>query len=289
MAQMRTLATAAVTTLLTAVLLAGCTGSPNPATTATAAEVVALMEAVPGVADVELLGQAAVAHVALETPDDVVVLAAEQLGAIGVEYEWAGDIVLARENPGAYDPESDTTRRPPWSVEVYPTEVTDELRNRLLATLALEKIDGVVNSTILDGWPHVTLASMDTFAAEFRALVATPMFENGGTVSLDSEDHLRIVWVPTRTALHAIDEIIAIAAEYPAAEVLLEATTAGPQWPTLYIARLTADEAAAIQQRLLDPALADADVDGYELPFILTSIGPDGPVYLDGNFGGVVE
>lgn len=283
--QMRVLATAVVAALL----LAGCTGSPKPAATATPAEVVELMEAVPGVADVELFGESAIAHAALEAPDDVVVAAAEELGQIGVEYEWAGSIVLARENPDAYDPETDVTRAAPWSVEVFPTEVDDALRNELVGILAIEKLNNVVSVTMLDGWPYATLGSMESFAADFRALVATPMYAEGGTISLQSDGHLRIVWVPTRTSLHAIDEIVSIAVDYPAAEVLLEATTAGPQWPTLYIARITAEEASAIEERLLDPTLADADVDGFGLPFILRVIGPDGPVYLDGNFGAVVE
>ncbi|CAN5600693.1 hypothetical protein BH10ACT7_BH10ACT7_19100 [soil metagenome] len=280
---------ALVIAALASLLLAGCTGSPTPATTATPAKVVALMEAVPGVADVEVLGESAVAHAALKAPDAVVVAAAEQLGQIGIEYEWAGRISLARENPNAYDPETDMSRPGPWSVEVFPTEVDDALRNELLGILALEKIDNLVSVTVLDGWPYATLGSMDSFAEDFRTLVAAPMFVDGGTVSLESDGHLRIVWVPTRTSLHAIDEIVSIAADYPAAEVLLEATTAGPQWPTLYIARISSDEASAIEKRLLDPSLADADVDGFGLPFMLRVIGPDGPVYLEGNFGGVVE
>ncbi len=270
-------------------LLAGCTGSPTPSETALPAEVLVLMEAVPGIADVEMLGQSAIAHAAAEAPDDVVLAAVEELAAIGTKYQWKGSITLARANAEPVDPALDVTPRTPWSVEVYPTGISDSLRNRLLGILALEKLDGVVNVAIVDGWPYVTLASIDTFAATFRTLTSTPMFAGGGTVSLPDEGHLRIVWVPARTSLHAIDEIVSIAVDYPGAEVLLESATAGPQWPTLYIAKLSAEEAAAIDARLLDPALADADVEGYGLPFILTTVGAEGPVYLDGNLGSVVE
>lgn len=274
--------------LVAGLLLAGCTGSPSPAETATPAEVVALMEAVPGIADVELLGTSAVARAATQAPDAVVLAAVDELAGIGTTYGWKGTITLSRANPQG-DPALDVTPVVPWSVEVYPTAVTDSLRNRLLNILALEKIDDVVSVAVTDGWPSVTLGTIDSFAASFEALAATPMFKDGGTVSLLGEGHLRIVWVPKRTSMHAIEEIVAIAADYPDAEVLLQATTAGPQWPTLYIAKLSADDAAAIDARLLDPALADADVEGYGLPFILTTITDQGPVYLDGNLGSVVE
>jgi hypothetical protein len=104
---------------------------------------------------------------------------------------------------------------------------------------------------------------------------------------LFSDKHLQIVHVPTRSSDESIDAIIQLAIDYPDAEILLQATTAGPQWPTLYIARLTPEQVTAIQARLLDPALADADIEGYPMPFILTSVGADGPVYTEGNFGGV--
>ena len=128
---------------------------------------------------------------------------------------------------------------------------------------------------------------MDDFSTEFHRLSATPEYSRGGTYSLAYSDHLRIVHVPSRSSDELIDEIIRIAIVYPDAEVLLEATTYAPQVPTLYIARLTAEQAAELDARLRDPAFADADVQGYPVQFVLTVSTADGPVYTVGNLGDV--
>lgn len=135
----------------------------------------------------------------------------------------------------------------------------------------------------------MTLASIDTFASSLRAISATPLFADGGTFSLQADERLRIVWIPSRMTLEAIDAIVTISADYPDAEVLLEATTEGPQWPALYVSHLAAEEVPVVEQRLLDPELADADIEGYAVPFILGTTGPDGVTYTEGSFGGVVE
>ena len=52
----------------------------------------------------------------------------------------------------------------------------------------------------------------------------------------------------------------------------------------LYIARLTAGAGDGDREhRLRDPALADADREGYPVEFVLTTIGPDGPEYTTGT------
>lgn len=288
---------------LVAVAVAGCTAmpaAPAPTSTFTPAEVVALLEEVAGVVDVEQFGEPIPGEpgageltgsigidVAVAASGDEVLAAAASIAQIATDVGWEGNMSLSRENLKPYDAERDVSVPAAWTLEVVPAtaRVADDLAQLLL----LEKLDDTASLTVIDGWPYVSLSSIDTFAQTFSTVVANPLFVDGGTVSLASDDRLRIVWVPTRTSLAAVEAIVAISRDYPGAEVLLEAMTAGPQWPTLYIARVSEHEAAAIEARLLDPALADADVDGYGLPFILRSIGEGGPTYRDGNFGGVID
>ena len=199
---------------------------------------------------------------------------------------WPGHVVLQRENPEPYDANLDMTTMPAWTLQVFPGDI-DIAAVNLAALLDLEANGGVGPSTVIDGWPYVQIATLDTFSAEFHRVSALPEFAQGATYSLQNSDHLRIVHVPTRTSDEAIDAIIALAIDYPDAEILLQATTAGPQWPMLYVARLTAEQAAAIDTRLRNPALADADVEGYPVDFQLSVITGEGPAYTFGTFGDV--
>lgn len=152
---------------------------------------------------------------------------------------------------------------------------------------AVAAIDPTAVATVVGGWPYVRFADVEAFARDFVAISQIELFRSGGTYSLGESDHLRIVHIPTRTSDHAIDTVIGIAIDHPDAEVLLQAPTAGPQWPTLYVARLTPEQVVEVEARLRDPALADADVEGYPVDFVLTSVGADGPVYTTGTFGDV--
>lgn len=155
--------------------------------------------------------------------------------------------------------------------------------------LAAEHIDAVARVEVATGWPYVQFADLDAFAAGFTTVTQLEPFRAGGSYSIAESDRLTIVHVPDRSSEHFLAEIIAIAIAYPDAEVLLQATTAGPQWPALFIARLTPDQATEIAARLRDPELADADREGYPVDFVLTTIGPDGPEYTNGTLGDVPE
>jgi len=155
--------------------------------------------------------------------------------------------------------------------------------------LAAEHIDAIATVAVATGWVYVEFPDLDAFAADVTTVMQLEPFREGATYSIAGSDHLTIVHVPDRSSEHLIDEIIAIAIENPDAEVLLQATTAGPQWPVLYIARLTPEQAAQIAAQLRDPALADADREGYPVDFVLTTIGPDGPEYTIGTLGDVPD
>lgn len=183
------------------------------------------------------------------------------------------------------DPEVQTPMR--WELTVYPGEIsqieltlTDIVAAAIPGTLGIS-VDG-------GGWPSVKVIDLSSFDEVFQTVSSTELFEAGGTYTLFAlEERLRIVHVPGRTADVAIQEVIDLARSYPAAEVLLEAPTAGPQYPTLYVARLTPEEVIEVDARLRDQRLADADVDGYPLEFVLGTTGAEGVTYTGGTFGNV--
>lgn len=176
---------------------------------------------------------------------------------------------------------------PKWEITVRPGgwERFDAV---LSDTLAAAAVPGAVGIRLGGDWPSVTVETIEQFASVFTELSSQPPFRKGGTYTLQSLDkHLRIVHVPTRTTEQAILEIIGIAEDHPRAEVLLEAPTSGPQYPTLYVARLTPAEARELDARLSDPRLAKADVDGYALDYVLRFLSGSGAEYITGTFGSV--
>ncbi|WP_194421738.1 hypothetical protein [Microbacterium abyssi] len=197
-----------------------------------------------------------------------------------------GDIILRGEHsdPRVLDPE--VSPPPKWELTVHPGE-PEQFEAALSGTLAAAAVPGAVG-VFAQGWPHVTVETLDEFDEVFTRLSSMPLFRGGGTYTLQSlDEHLRLVHVPSRTADSAVLEIIGIARDYPAAEVLLEAPESGPQYPALYVSGLTPAQAAELDARLSDPRLATADVDGYALEYVLGSLGEDGTTYLGGTFGGV--
>lgn len=283
--------------VLLVLVLSGCAGvpgenssesvsSPAPSSTASgsAEDLRVELTQLPGVDAV--IGGAE--GLTVEMPADVslddVLATTAKAHALATDARFPADIWITRIG-GGYSPELDVATPPPWTFPVYPGEIETTL-GTVAGVLDVEGIAGTSAITVVDGWPYVTIANVAEFASVFDAVSATALFANGGTYSTGS-DHLQIVHVPTRTSAEAIHAIVEIAANYPTAEVLLQATTAGPQWPQLYVARLSADEAAAIDARLRSAELADTDPDGHPQRFQLSVIGSGGPVYTIGTFGNV--
>jgi hypothetical protein len=272
--------------VLLVVALTACAGAagaePKPTSTPSLQE---QLEVLPGVT--EIIGEefSLTVVVAPDATTEQVLTTAEEAHALASETSWPGRLTLARVGPGV-DAELDATLPDPWSLALFPGEIASTLAT-LGDVLTIEQIGGV-SLALSSSWPVVLIASIESFAGVFDSASATDLFAGGGTYSL-VDDHLQVVHVPARTSAEAIHEVIAIASDYPNAEVLLQATTAGPQWPELYIARVSAEEASAIDARLRSPALTDADPDGLPLGFQLTVIGPDGPIYTHGNFGDVPD
>jgi hypothetical protein len=179
-------------------------------------------------------------------------------------------------------PDGDMSPLDAWSFDLTP----DGDLGSLAALLDAAAVPGVAELSVIQGWPSVTIVGIDAFSAAFDELSREPLFADGGSYRMSSTDeHLRIEHVAERTTPEGVHEVIALARDYPHAEVLLEGSPTST--PTLYVARLTPEEVAAIDARLRDPGLADVDVQGYAVPFVLGSTGADGVVYTSGTFGGI--
>jgi hypothetical protein len=174
----------------------------------------------------------------------------------------------------------------PWSVDVLPAE-PDEVERRLNGALEIEAL-GLGTSLFVDSdWPSVVIPPAVDFGDAFGRIAQTDLFADGGTYRSGSGEHLTVVHVAERTTLEAVQTIAVIAADYPVAEFVLQATEEGPQWPHLLVAGLDAQDGAALDARLRKSDLADADPEGFAQQFQLTVTGADGPTYIEGTLGDV--
>jgi hypothetical protein len=268
--------------------IAGCATTPSvPEPSGSATSSIEKLCADVDVASCEFLADGVVVTVA-ETATDADTLKLGEL--LHQEASSAGleaGAVLQRASVDVAPLDAEVSTPPRWRLTVYPGDATESARI-LDEILAVAAIPGSLGIAVLDGWPYVTIASLDQFEDVFDEVSAAALFAGGGTYTLLSlDERLRIVHVPERTTPGAIREIVSIARDYPAAEVLLEASTGGPQVPTLYVSRLTPEEVASLETRLSAPRLATADVDGYAVEFVLGSTGTDGTTYTTGTLGGV--
>lgn len=267
-------------------MLAGCAGLPggtsSPTPTTTLAD---SLREVPGVVAVEAVDVDLTVVVAADADDETVLAAADAVTARATERAWEGEVRMTREH-GPLDPATDLTPPAAWDLTVYPPGDDPDLLPDLLE---IERIPGVATVS-LGGWPSVGIDSLDEFSAVFHALSALPRFADGGTYAYAGEaPRLLIVHIADRMTTEAIDAVIRIAVEHPRSEVELQSMTTGPRWPELYVSHLTPEEVVVVDAQLRDAALADADLEGYSVPFQLSYVGPDGPVYSFGTFGDVPD
>lgn len=227
--------------------------------------------------------------------DDAVLEVAADLPGFADEAAWPGRVDLQRAG-GGY--EGDMRVSAPWRITVVPSsaevgsssEDAPSTEDVLVDVLALEDVEGVQSTVVQDGWRYVGVSDLDRFDGVVRTASALPTFAGGASYDLGGEEpRLTIVDVPSRVSDGFIAEVVSIAVDHPTAEVLLQATTYEPQWPTLYVARLSPEEQTALDVRLRDAALQHADPDGFPLPFVLSSIGQTGRTDVTGNVGDVPE
>lgn len=275
-------------------VLAGCAGLPGAPTPtpSPAAWLVERITALEGVLSADASPDDGYLHVwiAQDADDPTVFAAARAAAGWADEARWPGSVTFTREAAGP-GPDTDIAPLRPWSRDIYPGD-PDEIEAALTLVLALEKLPDVVSTSIsAEGWPSVTLGSLDTFAATFRTLSSVPAFADGATYSYVGEvPRLHVVHIPERMSVEAIEAVIRIAVENSESEVELQSlTSVGNRWPELWVARLTEEQRVRVDAQLRDPALADADPEGYSIPFQLSVPGPNGPELSWGTFGDVAD
>ncbi|HEU4466639.1 MAG TPA: hypothetical protein VFR98_08920 [Agromyces sp.] len=257
------------------------------------AQLKAELSELPGVASVEIGGMEpadenpryTTVTIESDADRDDVLATAERVPEIATGLDWEDPITLTADAPEstAGSASADAFVEPWWTFEI--TAETDAATSRATVGGLLDaaEVEGVVGLAFVDGWPYAALLEPDRVADRFEALMETPLFAQGGSFALRSDQPLlRFSHIEGITSPNLIDELIAIAGEYPHAEVLLE----GPQWPKLYIARVTTAEAEAIAARLADPALLEGVDEGPgALAWQITSPDTAGPGYWEGTVG----
>lgn len=271
---MRALAVALATTVL-----AGCVGLGSPGATETPPPLHEQLAELPGVVAVEGGDLELVVEVGTPALDELLATA-EAARELALERGWPGRVALAHDpsGPGA------------WRVEVHPATL-DAVEADVRGVLAIVEHPDVLHVGIIAGWPYLTLTSLETFAASVRELSGIPRLAEGATYSYAGErPRLHVVHLPERMTLEAVDAVVRIAVENPESEVELQSlTTPGNRWPELWVAGLSEEQRARVEAQLRDPALADADPEGYSIPFQLAVLGPDGPVLTHGTLGDVPD
>lgn len=212
---------------------------------------------------------------------DVLAFAARVQEAIADE---ANEITLHADAPDAVRVDPEVSPAPKWQFTLRPGGRPDRLAD-ILEAAAVPGARGIAVDT---DWPVAVAATLDDVEPLIVALSQTRLFSEGGTFTVPSiDEHFRLVYVPEHTTLDGVRAIVSVARDYPDAEILLEAPTTGPQHPTFYVSRLTAEEVTALDERLRAPEMASASADGIPLEYVLGSIGEQGTTYVTGTFGGV--
>ena len=277
---------------VSALVLSGCAGSMGPAgsssdpssSTSSAVDLSEQLAALPGVEGLSGGDSELVVTMTLEATDEEVLAVGAAANTIATEQGRSGPVTVQRVSDG-YDVEADMPTLEPWRLTVYPADPAVVERS-LTGALEIEDVSGVM-AVYPEAWPLVVIDPVSDVESVFAEIAQTAFFADGGTYTVGSGEHLTIVHVPERTTVEAVQTIVRIAADYPEAEFLLQATEEGPQWPHLLVAHLDAEQGAALDARLREPDLADADPEGFAQQFQLTVIGPDGATYIEGTLGDV--
>lgn len=274
--------------LVCALLLGGCAEAATDSGGAggtTILEQVDEVAEMPGVDSVEDYSSELVVRIAADASDDEVLDVGIAVNAAATREGREGRITLRRVGEGI-PTETDMLPVEPWSVDVLSVDA-DEVERRLVGALEIEDLGLGTSLFVSSHWPSVMVDPAVDLGEAVARIAETELFAEGGTYTSGGGEHLTIVHVAKRTSVEAVRTIIAIAANYPTSEFLLQATEEGPQWPHLLVAGLDAKQGAALDARLREPDLADADPEGFAQQFQLTVTGPDGPTYVAGTLGDV--
>lgn len=271
-------------------LLSGCAsagdgGDGGKANATTVLESLDEVVDMPGVDSVDDYSSELVVRIAADATDAEVLDVGAAVNAAATREGREGRIMLNRVGEGI-PTETDMLPVEPWSVDVLTADPA-EAERRLAGALEIEDLGLGTSLFVSSHWPSVMVDPAVDLGDAVARIAQTELFADGGTYRSGGGEHLTIVHVAKRTTIEAVQTIIAIAADYPTAEFLLQATEEGPQWPHLLVAGLDVQQGATLDARLRRPDLADADPEGFAQQFQLTVTGPDGPTYIAGTLGDV--
>jgi hypothetical protein len=227
-------------------------------------------------------------RMSLEAGDDEVADAAAAAHDFGAEHAGDGHFVVrVLLSDPALEQDPDLEYLPRLQLEVFPTSWRTPAESAREA-VAVTRLPGVVSVAVDAGLPSVRVADASGMSAVYARLRESALWDAGG--SLQSADgRVRIADVPDRQTPAGVEAILAAASAHPLAQFWLEAPTAGPRWPELYIDGVGVDEAAQIAAAFEAPAMAAANTPSFVLPFTIRAGSEAGPVDSVGTFGGVPE
>lgn len=217
------------------------------------------------------------------TGDEIAAVATATFGfseAHAGEGTWVARVTIAA--PTASDPDSAAPE--PLRVDVYPGD-GDSIAETARATLEASTIPSVA-SVMVVGLPSIQVTDAADLGAALDAVERLPFWVEGGNIGT-VDGRVRLADVPelvTGAGLHAI---VDAALAHPGGQFWLEAANVGPRYPELYVDGVSADEAASIAARFLDPAMTSATASAYVLEFNIRVSGAEGAVDTYGTFGGV--
>jgi len=193
---------------------------------------------------------------------------------------WAARVTIAPVTPTVDDSSAPDRLR----VDVYP-DVVDSAAEAARDALEVTTIPSVATVTVMSV-PSIQVTTAADLGAALKAVERLPFWAEGGNLST-IDGRVRLADVPELITNAGLLAIADTARTHPGGQFWLEAANEGPRYPELYVDGVSADEAAAIAARFLDPAMSAATASAYVLEFNIRTVGPEGPIDTSGTFGGV--
>jgi len=193
---------------------------------------------------------------------------------------WAARVTIAP----ATETVDDSSTPDRLRVDVYP-EVVGSAGEAARAALEVSAIPSVATVTVMSV-PSIQVTEAADLGAALEAVERLPFWAEGGNLST-VDGRVRLADVPELITNAGLLAIADAARAHPGGQFWLEAANEGARYPELYVDGVSADEAAAIAARFLDPAMTAATASAYVLEFNIRAVGAEGAIDTYGTFGGV--
>jgi hypothetical protein len=193
---------------------------------------------------------------------------------------WAARVTIAPVTASVDDSSAPDRLR----VDVYP-DVVGSAAEAARDALEVTTIPSVASVTVMSV-PSIQVTEAADLGAALEAVERLPFWADGGNLST-VDGRVRLADVPELVTDAGLLAIIEAARAHPGGQFWLEAANVGPRYPELYVDGVSAEEAAAIAARFVDPAMVAATASAYVLEFNIRAVGAEGAIDTYGTFGGV--